>query len=103
MKILDIKDMCSEEGLDNGYIHRTFYKSNLETWTLFDKKGRLLHNVISDGRETWQKYNEFGQITYAKDLYKDGTIFEQHWEYDWNGKAIKFYNSNGYEYNYNLI
>lgn len=97
-----MKDIYSEEQLDNGYIHRTFYKSNLETWTLFDEAGRLLHNIISDGRETWQNYNELGEIIYAKDFYIDGNTFEQHWEYDVNGKVTRFYNSNGHEYNYNL-
>jgi YD repeat-containing protein len=94
------KDISSEESLENGYIHRTFYDSKLETWSLFDDKGRLLHNIISDGRETWQKYNQHGQIIYAKDFYPNGDVFEQWWEYDINGKNIRFYNSDGYEYNY---
>ena len=93
-----MKNTCSEAGLDNGYIHRTFYDSDLETWTKYDDNHNLIHHVISDGRETWQQYNDNGQITYAKDLYIDGDTFEQAWEYDNFGKMIRFTNSNGYEY-----
>jgi len=93
-----MKNTCSEAGLDNVYIHRTFYDSDLETWTKYDDNHNLVHHVISDGRETWQQYNDNGQITYAKDLYVGGNTFEQAWEYDSFGKMIRFTNSNGYEY-----
>lgn len=97
-KVIKMQKTCLEEGLENGYIHRTFYDSDLETWTKYDENDQLVHHKISDGRETWQSYNKKGLIIYAKDKNKDGTIFEQWWQYDICGKLIEFYNSNGYEY-----
>lgn len=92
-------NLILKEVLDNGYIHKLF-DNKLETWTLYDKDSRLLHNKISDGNETWQSYDTIGNLIYAKDVYINGEIFEMWWEYDNNGKLVKFHNSNGYEYNY---
>jgi len=97
---ITMQKTCSEGLDDNGYIHRTFYDTDLETWTKYDENHNLIHHVISDGRETWQQYDENGKITYAKDLYIDGTTFEQAWVYDGFGKLIRFTNSNGYKYNW---
>lgn len=82
---------------ENRYIREDF-ENGLITWTLYDEKGRMLHNIISDGRETIQKYDDNGNIIYAMDMYENGKIFEQFWIYGESGKMIMFKNSNGYEY-----